>query len=206
MKQPAVIKWSFSALFSLYLLIFACTLLANRPPVWLVLAALAALWLADFGAFHLALHLAPANLKLHRRVCQICALAGYGFFTGYLLLRTTRTDLVPLGALRVVVYELAHGHAGLGLALRQIALPLVSLTPLSFLLPRMAYVARKPLVFMGMMLGLLAFCAAVMVLLRCGALVLDGLALAFFGSMIGWVLLWAVPAWAAGQPSARFWA
>lgn len=196
----------FAVLFTLHLLVFTGTLWARRPPVWLVLAALAALWLADFGAFHLALHLDPANLKLHRRVCQICALAGYGFLAGYLLLRTTRFDLVPLGALRGVAYELIHGHAGLGLALRQIALPLAALTPLSFLLPRMAYAARKPLVFMGMMLGLLAFCAAVMALRRCGVLVLDGLALAFFGSMIGWVLLWAVPARAAGQPSARFWA
>ena len=139
--RPAALV--FAALFALHLLIFAGALWARRPPVWLVLAALAALWLADFGAFHLALHLDPANLKLHRRACQICALAGYGFLAGYLLLRTTRTDLVPLGALRVVFYELAHGHAGLGLALRQIALPLVSLTPLSFLLPRMAYAARK---------------------------------------------------------------
>lgn len=31
-------------------------------------------------------------------------------------------------------------------------------------------------------------------------------ALAFLGSMIGWVLLWAIPARATGQPSARFWA
>ena len=160
----------------------------------------------DLHAVHLALHLDPANLKLYRRACQICALAGYGFLTGYLLLRTTRTDLMPLGALRVVFYELAHGHAGLGLALRQIALPLVSLTPLSFLLPRMAYAARKPLVFMGTMLAFLACCAAAMALLHCGALVLDGLLLAFLGSMIGWVLLWAIPARATGQPSARFWA
>lgn len=202
--RPAALV--FAALFALHLLIFAGALWARRPPVWLVLAALAALWLTDFGAFHLALHLDPANLKLHRRACQICALAGYGFLAGYLLLRTTRTDLVPLGALRVVFYELAHGHAGLGLALRQIALPLVSLTPLSFLLPRMAYAARKPLVFMGTMLAFLACCAAAMALLHCGALVLDGLLLAFLGSMIGWVLLWAIPARATGQPSARFWA
>ena len=71
--RPAALV--FAALFALHLLIFAGALWARRPPVWLVLAALAALWLADFGAFHLALHLDPANLKLHRRACQICALA-----------------------------------------------------------------------------------------------------------------------------------
>ena len=49
--RPAALV--FAALFALHLLIFAGALWARRPPVWLVLAALAALWLADFGAFHL---------------------------------------------------------------------------------------------------------------------------------------------------------
>ena len=45
--RPAALV--FAALFALHLLIFAGALWARRPPVWLVLAALAALWLADFG-------------------------------------------------------------------------------------------------------------------------------------------------------------
>ena len=74
--RPAALV--FAALFALHLLIFAGALWARRPPVWLVLAALAALWLADFGAFH---HLYEAAEGLLRIVDVAAELPGAVEFT-----------------------------------------------------------------------------------------------------------------------------